>query len=128
MISQFIMDGISYNVNVLSMRRFFEVKDVTTPRTVQSGDIHRDLAGTYYNYTIVVSERNGDRAALDAFWDAISIPVSSHVCVFPYNQNTITQNMYVKTGYQDIFKLHKDGAEWDKITVQYYAKAPKVTA
>ncbi len=127
MITQFIMDGVPYNVNVLSMRRLFEVKDITAPKTVQSGDVHRDLAGTYYNYTIVVSERNGDRESLDAFWDAISSPVSSHVCVFPYNQSTITQQMYVKNGYQDIHRLYKDGAEWEKITVQYYAKSPKVT-
>lgn len=127
MITQFIMDGVAYNVNVLSLRRLFEVKDATASRIVQSGNIHRDLAGTYYNYTIVVSERNGDRAALDAFWDAVSKPVASHTCVFPYNQTTVTQQMYVKTGTQDIVRLYEDGAEWDKITVQYFAKAPKVT-
>lgn len=126
MITQFLMDGVAYNVNVLSMRRLFEVKDATASRIVQSGDVYRDLAGTYYNYTLVVSERNGDRESLDAFWDAISKPVASHVCVFPYNQSTITQEMYIKTGSQDIVRLYEGSAEWNKITVQYFAKVPKV--
>lgn len=126
MITQFLMDGVSYNVQVMSLKRSFEIKEAITAKYTQSGDIYRDLVGTYYNYTITVRERNGDRAELDAFWNAISKPIASHDCVFPYNQATLSQRMYVKNGTQDIRRLYKDGATWKDITVQFIAKEPKV--
>lgn len=126
MITQFLMDGIEYNVQVLSLRRQFEVKDAIAMKVAQSGDIYRNPVGTYYHYTIVVREKDGDREALDRFWDAISQPVESHVCVFPYNQSTITQKMYVTAGNQNIVRLYGGGAEWHDITVNYKAAEPKV--
>lgn len=126
MITQFIMDGETYNVQVMSLKRSFEIKEAISAKYTQSGDIYRDLVGTYYNYTITVREKNGDREALDAFWNAISSPVASHNCVFPYNQTTLSQKMYVKTGVQAIGRLREDGASWKDITVQFIAKEPKV--
>ena len=126
MITQFMMDGETYNVQVMSLKRSFDIKEAIAAKYTQSGDIYRDLVGTYYNYTITVRERNGDREALDAFWNAISSPVTSHDCVFPYNQSTLSQRMYVKSGSQDISRLYEDGATWKDITVQFIAKEPKV--
>lgn len=126
MITQFLMDGVSYNVQVMSLKRSFEIKESIAAKYTQSGDIYRDLVGTYYNYTITVRERNSDREALDAFWNAISKPIASHDCVFPYNQETLSQKMYIKTGTQDISRLYEDGATWKDITVQFIAKEPKV--
>lgn len=126
MITQFLMDGIAYNVQVISLKRTFEIKEGITARATQSGAIYRNLLGTYYNYTITVRERGGDREAFDAFWDAVSQPVASHDCVFPYNQSTIKQRMYVKNGSQQIIRLHENGADWHDITVQFIAQTPKV--
>ena len=85
MIVHFLLDGVEYNVSVLSLSRSFSIKDAIAASTTQDGNIYRDPIGTYYNYTMVVADK-GDMAALDAFWEAISQPVASHVCVFPYNQ------------------------------------------
>ncbi len=126
MITQFLLDGRKYNVHVMSLKRLFEVKDAITPSTTQSGDVYRDVIGTYYNYSMTVRAKHEDREALDSFWEAISQPMASHVCVFPYNQTVITQKMYVKSGSQDIIRLHENGAEWADITIQFTAQAPKV--
>ena len=126
MITQFILDGKTYNVQVLMLKRSFEIKEAMGSKLTQSGSIHREPIGTYYNYQMTVRERNGDREALDAFWDAISQPVASHDCTFPYNQSMLTQRMYVQKGTQDIRRLHADGAEWKDITIQFVAKMPKV--
>lgn len=128
MITQFILDGETYNVQVLSLKRTFEIKEAIAAKLTQSGGIYRDLVGTYYNYQITVREKNGDREALDAFWDKISSPVTSHDCVFPYNQSVISQRMYVKTGTQEIRRLLEGGALWNDITIQFIAKEPKVMA
>lgn len=128
MITQFLLDGIAYNVQVMNLKRSFSVKDAIQPSETQSGSIYRNPIGTYYNYTLTVRQKDGDRSSFDAFWEAISKPVASHVCVFPYNQSNITQQMYVTAGSQDIKRLYKDGAEWRDITVNFIAQAPKVTA
>lgn len=126
MITQFLLDGKPYNVQVISLKRIFEIREATASRLTQSGDVYRDLVGTYYNYQMTVREKNGDREAMDAFWEAVSQPVVSHDCVFPYNQSVISQKMYVKSGSQDIERLFADGANWRDITIQFVAKSPAV--
>lgn len=126
MVKPFTMDGIEYNVSVDALDRAFTITDAVKAKATQDGEIYRDLVGTYYNYSMVVSERNGDRAALDSFWDAISKPVPSHVCTFPYNQDTITQRMYVTAGKQAIRQINENSTVWDSITISFVAKSPKV--
>lgn len=126
MVKPFVMDGVEYNVFVEALERSFSVTDAAKSKTTQDGEIYRDLLGTYYGYAMTVSERNGDRAALDSFWDAISKPVASHVCTFPYNQETLTQRMYVTAGKQAIRKITEGFTEWDSITISFIAKSPKV--
>lgn len=126
MITQFVMDGVEYNVQVMSLQRSFEIKEAISARITQNGNIYRNLLGTYYNYTITIRERGGDRESLDAFWDAVSQPVTVHECVFPYNQSTLSQKMYVKNGTQQIGRLYQGGADWKDITIQFIAQEPKV--
>lgn len=126
MITQFLIDGESYNVQVMSLKRSFEIKDAIRASETQNGNIYRLPIGTYYNYSMTIREKDGDREAFDAFWETISKPVTSHVCVFPYNQTTISQKMYVTAGSQEINRLYADGATWKDITLNFIAQAPKV--
>lgn len=128
MITQFLMDGNAYNVQVMNLSRAFDIKDAISPSYTQGGGIYRNLIGTYYGYSMTVREKDGDRAALDEFWEAISAPVESHECMFPYNQSFLTQKMYVTSGNQSIRRLYQNGAEWADITIQFIAQAPKVVA
>ena len=128
MITQFVLDGETYNVQVMNLKRLFDIKEAIPAKITQSGGIFRDLVGTYYNYQMTVREKDGDRESLDAFWDAVSKPVPSQECTFPYNQTVLNQKMYVKNGSQDIRRLFEDGAYWHDITIQFFAKEPKVMA
>ena len=128
MITQFLIDGVSYNVQVMSLTRSFAVKDAIRASETQGGSIYRNPVGTYFSYSMTVREKDGDSASFDAFWEAISKPVASHVCVFPYNQTMLTQRMYITSGLQPIGRLYEDGAQWQDITVQFIAQAPKVLA
>lgn len=127
-IQVFQMDGIPYNVSVTALTRKFSVLDTDKSGRTQDGAMYRDVIGTFYNYTMTIRERNGDAASLDAFWDAISSPQSSHVCVFPYGQKTLTQRMYVTSGEQDLKLMQKDRNHWGEITVNFIAMGPEVTA
>lgn len=124
----FLMDGVAYNVSVTSLTRKFSVMDTDKSGRTQNGTMYRDIVGTFYNYTMTVGERGGDAASLEAFWAAISNPnAKSHVCQFPYGQDTLVQEMYVTSGGQDL-KLMQPGGKnhWGEITVNFIAMSPEV--
>ena len=75
----------------------------------QNGQMYRSPIGTFYNYTMTVQRAGADDVAFDAFWEAISAPVASHICTFPYNRQTLTQRMYVTAGEQQLQLLRECG-------------------
>lgn len=122
----FVMDGISYDVHVTALIRKFAVLDTEETGRTQDGNMYRDPVGTFYNYTMTVCRKAGNSADLDAFWEAISQPVESHICTFPYGQQTLTQRMYVTAGEQAVQRLTDRGAYWGEITVNFIAMQPQV--
>lgn len=125
-IQTFLLDGESYNVSVTKLTRKFSVLDTDKTGRTQNGEMYRDPIGTYYNYSMTVCARNSDEAALDAFWEAISRPDVSHVCVFPYGQETLTQKMYVTSGEQSLRLMTEEKNYWDEISINFIAMSPKV--
>lgn len=127
MLQPFLMDGMAYNIHVTKLTRKFSVLDSESSGRTQDGQMYRDVIGTYYNYEMTVQQNGMDAASLDAFWDAISQPVVSHVCVFPYGQQTLTQKMYVTGGEQDIRLMTQQKNHWGEINVSFIAMDPRVT-
>ncbi len=123
----FLMDGIAYDVRVLTLKRKFALVETGVSGRTQDGQMYRDLFGTYYHYTMTVAQRGEDGQALDDFWEAVSKPKASHVCVFPYGQNTLTQRMYVTAGEQALLRMDKDRNHWGEIQIEFVAMAPEVT-
>lgn len=126
MIKVFTMDGVAYNVSVTKLTRKFSVLDSEKSGRTQDGEMYRDPIGTFYNYSMTVQAKNGDNAAMDAFWEAISQPVASHVCTFPYGQKTLTQRMYITAGEQDMRLLTDRAAHWGEVNINFVAMSPKV--
>ncbi len=123
----FLMDGIAYNVSVTALTRKFSVMDTDKSGRTQDGQMYRDVIGTFYNYTMTVTQQGSDAASLDAFWEAISAPRVSHACVFPYGQKTLTQRMYVTSGEQELQRMEAEKNRWGEITVNFIAMGPEVT-
>lgn len=124
--SVFEIDGKAYNVHVTKLTRKFSVLDSDKAGRTMDGQMYRDPVGTFYNYTMSVVPNVSDPQAMDRFWEAISQPAKSHVCVFPYGQHTLTQRMYVTSGEQDMLRMTKGAAHWGEITVNFIAMGPKV--
>ena len=122
----FLLDGVAYNVRVLSLERKFSLLETGISGRTQDGQMYRDLFGTYYHYTMTVGERNGDTDALDAFWQAISQSVESHACVFPYGQKTLSQQMYVTAGTQALKRMDRNENHWGEVEIAFTAMAPEV--
>lgn len=122
----FTMDGIAYNLRVLTLKRKFAIVETGASGRTQDGQMYRDLFGTYYHYTMTVAQQGTDTQALDAFWEAVSKPQVSHVCVFPYGQNTLTQRMYVTAGQQALLRMETDKNHWGELQIDFVAMAPEV--
>lgn len=122
----FLMDGVAYNLRVLALKRKFAIIETGVSGRTQDGQMYRDLFGTYYHYTMTVAQRGADGQALEAFWEAVSKPDASHICVFPYGQNTLTQRMYVTAGQQALLHMDKDRNHWGEIQIDFIAMAPEV--
>lgn len=122
----FYVDGVGYDVHVTGLTRKFSVLDTDKSGRTMDGQMYRDPVGTFYNYTMTVSPRCGKEREMDAFWEAISQPVASHVCVFPYGQKTLTQRMYVTVGEQALLRKAGSTNHWGEISVNFIAMGPKV--
>lgn len=123
----FLLDGVAYNVRVSKLTRKFSVLDSDKTGRTQSGTMYRDIIGTFYNYAMTVEQRGDDAESMDSFWEAISQPQKSHVCVFPYGQNTLTQQMYITSGEQDVKEINKKRTTWGEIQLSFIATTPRVT-
>lgn len=122
----FVLNGVSYNVQVTKLTRKFAVMDTEKSGRTMAGEMYRDPIGTFYNYTMTVSPSGSDPTAIDDFWEVISQPVASHVCEFPYGQATITQRMYITSGEQDLLLMRPSANAWGELTVNFIAMSPKV--
>jgi len=121
------MDGIAYNLRVLALKRKFALVETGASGRTQDGQVYRDLFGTYYHYTLTVAQQGEDAQALDDFWEAVSKPQVSHICVFPYGQSTLTQRMYVAAGQQALERMEKGKNRWGELEIDFVAMEPEVT-
>lgn len=97
--SVFLLDGTAYHVGVEELERNFSVTDTEQSGRTADYAMHRDIIGTFYNYTMKVYPMIGDLESYDAFYDAISDPnYESHEMTFPYGQETLTFRAYVSQG------------------------------
>ena len=122
----FLMDGIAYNVRVSKLTRKFSVQDTDRTGRTQDGEMYRDIVGTFYNYSMTVEQMGDDTESFDNFWEVISQPVESHVCVFPYNQTIMTQRMYITSGEQSILSRKPTLTQWGEMEISFIAMSPKV--
>lgn len=126
---QILMDGTTYRLNVRyeTLGRSFRLSEGQNAGEMLSGDYTRDLVGTYYDYAMQVEPDPRFPADYDAFFEAISAPVSSHSLTLPYGQSTITFDAMVSGG-EDGYRGESAGRKrWGGLQVQFTAKKPQRT-
>lgn len=118
------MDGVEYpNIHVVSLKRSFQVLDGENAGRVMTGEMDRDIIGTYYNYSCEIDASAADRAEYDNFYEAISAPVDSHQIAMPYAQGSIVFSAYVTNGDDELLSMF-DGNEWGNLAFNFIAMAP----
>ena len=76
------IDGVEYQVPIVEMQRKGDILDLTANRT-EDGVLHREVIGTYYNYTLNIGYIR-DQSVNEALWWVLTAPVASHQIQLPY--------------------------------------------
>ncbi len=123
----FMVDGVSYNVTVPAggLTRSFKVLDGKNAGRVISGEMERDVIGTYYNYKLRIDARFASLSEYDALYDTLSSPVDFHNVTFPYGQHTLSFQSYITEGEDSITRISNGKNYWQGLTVQFIAKSPQ---
>ncbi len=122
--SLFSIDGTEYpNIHVVSLKRSFSVLDGDNAGRLMSGEMSRDVIGTYYNYSVEIDPSGAAPETYDALYEVISAPQDSHLIIVPYGQTTLAFNAYVSNG-EDALLFVGGKNRWGNLTFNFVAMAP----
>lgn len=122
----FQLDGKSYDVRVTALRRKFTIDERTKPLRTMDGKLHRDILGTYIHYTMTLEAVAGKMQELEDLWQALSAPVQSHLCRFPYGDGWLEQQMYLTQAQQSLTLIQPEGRRWGELQLEFFACQPEV--
>ena len=123
----FTVDGVAYDVTVPvgGLTRSFQVLDGENAGRVLSGDMERDIIGTYYNYELKIETDKTSLAEYDRLYDVLSAPQDFHTLTIPYGQQTLTFRAYITSGKDSLLRRAGGKNYWTGLSVQFVAKAPQ---
>ena len=122
------IDGTLYpHIHFLSIKRSFQVLDGENAGRVMTGDMERDVIGTYYNYSVEVDADDAAPAEYDSFYEAISVPIDAHTIIVPYAQTTLTFQAYVTNGEDDLDYMMNNQNRWGGLKFNMIAMSPQRT-
>ncbi len=122
-----IVDGITYDIPVVSLKRTGDFLDKYAKRT-EDGVLHRKLIGVYYNYSLQLgSSRTVSAPVYQALWDKLTEPVEFHTVVVPDSDRTYTFTAYFSNVGDELKKQKDNRNYWQNLTVDFTAQSPART-
>lgn len=121
------VDNVAYDlVHATEIKRSFSVLDGPNTGRVQTGEMRRDIIGTYYNYTmsLVADASPASIAQYDALYEVLSAPDVSHIIKVPYAQGYKEYKAYVTNGEDGLRLKTERGANWEGLSVNFIAMVP----
>lgn len=100
-----IIDNKEYQVPVVELQRKGDILDLTANRT-EDGVLHREVIGTYYNYTLNIGVIN-DPDLYEELWGTLTAPVASHWIELPHDH--ISFEGYFGSCKDNITMITEDG-------------------
>lgn len=123
------VDGTEYGGIVTALQRSFEVVDGENAGRTLDGVMHRDLIGTYYNYSITINTSRMSQAEYNTLYETISSPVESHNIVVPYGNTVLTFKAYVTNGTDDLIRQYSEtNRYWGNLSFNFIAMEPQRSA
>lgn len=121
----FKVDGKDYTALVTSLDRLFEVADSESTGRTKDWRMHRDVIGTFYNYSLEINTFSLTKEKYDELYKILSAPQESHTMTFPYGQETLTFEAYVTKGKDTLKRISENGNLWSGLTVNFIAISPQ---
>ena len=124
----FEIDGMTFRLWVKELKRSFKVTDTDNSGRLKDYSMYRDIAGTFYNYTLTLDPDRSNRADYDSFYEIVSAPKASHHMVFPYGQETLEFEAYVTSGDDSLKMQETDNGhinKWSGLSLNFIAMKPK---
>ena len=120
----FTLDGRTFKVGVKSIKRRGVIGERSSGNAkTMSGEIRRDLNGTYFHYTMTIDLRLIKPNDYDALYDILTAPVNSHTVTVPYGQETLTYEAYIESVEDVVARLGAVNV-WNNLTVTFYSQKP----
>lgn len=117
-----IIDDVEYPVAIVSLKRKGDILDKTANRT-EDGDLHREVIGTYYNYTMEIRPGN-DTELYNRLFDVLTAPVPYHRVILP--NETVEVKMYFGSVQDEVrFIDNKGTTYYNNLTCNLVCKEPR---
>lgn len=123
------IDGVLYRVRIVypSMTRSFSIVEGPNGGTAITARAIRDIVGTSYPYEMQVEPDPRYPEDYDAFYEAISAPVESHMVELPYGAGTQKFEMMVLSGSDTYAGKRRGRNIWKSLKVQFQPITPQRT-
>jgi len=120
------IDGVSYNVGTIEMRRNGEIiYDSLTRGTALDLTEIADAVATRYSYSFEIEARHDvDRAVYDAFYYDITTPKSERYVELPFGQSGIAFWAKIKA-VSDVLRRSHGGNRWGALSVSFTPVRPQ---
>ena len=118
------IDGVEYKVPIVNLKRKGDILDLTANRT-EDGVLHREVIGTFYNYTLTIGIVN-NQELYDTLWWVLTAPVASHQVQLP-NQPEAFEG-YFGSCQDDIVLITDEGQKAKGLSFNLVATRPSRNA
>lgn len=119
------VDGVEYPVAIIELKRKGDILDKTANRT-EDGDLHREVIGTYYNYSMKIrpGTRDRERKVYNALYWVLTAPVPYHEVKLPNETETV--KMYFGSVQDEIKRIDENGeVYYSELSCNLVCKLPR---
>lgn len=117
-----IIDSVSYNIPVVSIKRTADFLDKFAERTAD-GILHRELIGVYFNYKLELGQTT-DTAEYAALWAKLTEVTEFHTVTVPDESGDYVFIAYFSNVGDEIRKIQGATNYWKNLTVNFISKGP----
>ena len=118
-----IIDGITYDVPLVSVKRSFDVLDKYAQRNEEDGDLLREIIGVYANYDMAFGVIDDDDT-YEGLIDKLTEPTEFHDFVLPSTKGDFSFRGYISKVSDEMMKIHSDTVTFQGLTCKFTMKKP----